>query len=630
MTVSLASIIWQIHAPAAWAAVLGVAIACLIMVALVYARTASAVPRIWAIVMVGLRCAALLAICLSLLQPIAVHTLAPSELGGIAILIDGSRSMGAIDSGEQLTRFERVVPSLSRLVAQIPPSVPVYAAFFDSQLMPLKIRAHGKLSWPAHAAPTGEESDINGAVAQLLVQVGNKPLRAVVVFSDGRQVGGAPAAISSQNLPPIFPVLTAGLPRDLVLERVFAPVHAYLDEPLPISAQIRATNLAPLPVQLQVRFSPSAGAIAMETQNAFLDESGTILRSRIAFHQAGARLITLEVKPIAREASTENNRLQIPVEIETQRMRAALIGTFPNRDFQFLREQLEQSPWIDSTVVLPQESISPAQLRQQQVIILNDLAARQLDSAQWAAVKAAAQAGTGLILIAGANHLPAEYLADPNLAALLPFQAGKEQPVWRTWAGADAYFRFQPMSASNSLLQLSEELSDISRQWLGLPAMYHYLQMPPLKPDTHVLLRERESNLPVLTESRYGSGKIMLVGFNETWRWRSMGTSLQERFWRQLIRHAAPLDDAVQRRMQPAEVSDLSPEPALLSRLASNSTQKVYSLSEANSLWNIIQQYEQAHPRVTEEAVWHSPWLFALVLGCWGAEWALRKRFGLA
>ena len=35
-------------------------------------------------------------------------------------------------------------------------------------------------------------------------------------------------------------------------------------------------------------------------------------------------------------------------------------------------------------------------------------------------------------------------------------------------------------------------------------------------------------------------------------------------------------------------------------------------------------------PRVTELRLWDSPWLFAFVLACLAAEWALRKRLGLA
>ena len=76
-----------------------------------------------------------------------------------------------------------------------------------------------------------------------------------------------------------------------------------------------------------------------------------------------------------------------------------------------------------------------------------------------------------------------------------------------------------------------------------------------------------------------------------------------------------------------AELADLSPQTSLLSRLEA---ERVYTLADCPEIWGKIQQYEKAHPQVTEYALWRSPWLFALILGCFGTEWALRKRFGLA
>jgi hypothetical protein len=81
-------------------------------------------------------------------------------------------------------------------------------------------------------------------------------------------------------------------------------------------------------------------------------------------------------------------------------------------------------------------------------------------------------------------------------------------------------------------------------------------------------------------------------------------------------------------RSQPAELADLAASSALLSRLSA--TAQVYSLSSTPAMWKNIEVYEKAHPRVSEYALWRSPWLFAVILGCFGSEWALRKRFGLA
>jgi hypothetical protein len=758
----LGAIVWGVSGRWPWMCVAGLALACIALSILIYVRQARAVPRFWWIVMLILRMAALVAICLSMLQPTAVRLVNP-DAGGVAILIDRSRSMSAIDTGDEpaeqvataaalnlfpaalrdekafaqqdaiaklvplldetrqilaeqeyaeltqrgstassnrvsdlqqkwriatgplagepsaaalidlvnhfdqpawpeqaqkkihellanlaaqqrtadmnlysqnsvarqacgklisMSRIERARAAIGRVIGQISISTPIYGAFFDSGLTPVVLRKDGDLAWPSNAHATGDQSDISGAVQQLVRQMGDNRLRAILLFTDGRQVGGTLGTISTDSIAPIFPVLSAGTPRDLVLSKTIAPVRAYLDEPVTVEAHIGSANLADIPVDLVLQ----TGNLT-EIQTLRLDRAGAATaRLNVPVLRGDEQAIGLQVTPIAGEANDQNNRADIRVAVEPRRMRIALLASFPTRDFQFLRQEVEQSSWIDSTVVLPGQSVPPAQLREQDVIILNDLAVQQLNAAQWTAIQESAeQHGAGLILIAGGNHLPGEYLNNANVSSLLPFDVNS-QPVWRTWAGADAYFRFLPIDSDSPVLQLQDDASDVMHQWDRLPAMYHYLQMPELRPEAQRLLVERESGSPVLTQMSLGKGRVMFVGFDETWRWRSLSVAMQQRFWMQLFRHAAGRDQT-QEQTQPAELADLSPQTSLLSRLAA---ERVYSLAESPEIWGKIRQYEKVHPQVTEYALWRSPWLFALILGCFGTEWALRKRFGLA
>ena len=43
-----------------------------------------------------------------------------------------------------------------------------------------------------------------------------------------------------------------------------------------------------------------------------------------------------------------------------------------------------------------------------------------------------------------------------------------------------------------------------------------------------------------------------------------------------------------------------------------------------------LQQTKYDKPQLAEMSLWDSPYLFVFVLACLGAEWALRKRLGLA
>jgi hypothetical protein len=89
------------------------------------------------------------------------------------------------------------------------------------------------------------------------------------------------------------------------------------------------------------------------------------------------------------------------------------------------------------------------------------------------------------------------------------------------------------------VLRLGDNLQDSMARWNNLPAIYHYLALPQLKPNVvRSLLVEKDSQLPVLLESRLGNGRVLFLGLSESWRWRMrVAERDQDRFWLQLVRY---------------------------------------------------------------------------------------------
>lgn len=80
--------------------------------------------------------------------------------------------------------------------------------------------------------------------------------------------------------------------------------------------------------------------------------------------------------------------------------------------------------------------------------------------------------------------------------------------------------------------------------------MYRLLQIRPTKPNTTPLLIDAETKIPVMTESRVGSGRVVFVGMTETWRWRyKIGQRDQDRFWLQLVRQVSDEPYAITRKL---------------------------------------------------------------------------------
>ena len=77
------------------------------------------------------------------------------------------------------------------------------------------------------------------------------------------------------------------------------------------------------------------------------------------------------------------------------------------------------------------------------------------------------------------------------------------------------------------------------------------------------------------------------------------------------------------------ELADVSADESVLSRLAETSGGHVYRLEETAQLTERLRTLTEGRSRYVEQRLWDSPYLFVLVVACFAAEWAARKRVGL-
>lgn len=79
-----------------------------------------------------------------------------------------------------------------------------------------------------------------------------------------------------------------------------------------------------------------------------------------------------------------------------------------------------------------------------------------------------------------------------------------------------------------------------------------------------------------------------------------------------------------------AELADVSADPSVLTRLAESSAGELYRLEEMDRLAERVNLTAERRSGYFEQRLWESPYLFVLVVACFAAEWAARKRLGLA
>ncbi len=163
--------------------------------------------------------------------------------------------------------------------------------------------------------------------------------------------------------------------------------------------------------------------------------------------------------------------------------------------------------------------------------------------------------GGSVILIAGSDNAIQGYASQIAASALLPYDPARVKPAWKVWPGEKPNFRVVPAAGwekSDFGAMLRLDPSDTAnRRWQELPALFRVMPVPVglLRANARPLLVEADSassggGTPavsaVLSEARPGLGRSLLMGTDETWRWRfGSGELYQDQFWVHLVQYAA-------------------------------------------------------------------------------------------
>jgi hypothetical protein len=78
------------------------------------------------------------------------------------------------------------------------------------------------------------------------------------------------------------------------------------------------------------------------------------------------------------------------------------------------------------------------------------------------------------------------------------------------------------------------------------------------------------------------------------------------------------------------ELADITGDDTVLSRLAESSGGELLRLEQLDRLGSQLGSTSRRRAASVEQQLWDSPYLFGLVVACFTAEWAARKRLGLA
>jgi hypothetical protein len=630
------------------------------------------------------------------------------------------------------------------LVDRLGPNVPIIGLAVGQQLTPISLTLRGSPVDSLPISADASDSDLTGAVTAAVNGVTGGPVRAIVLISDGRQVGGR-GDLTTAIHPSGIPIFTIGVAPDRAPDVSISSVSlaspsAFAGET--VEGDVSVTDDGALKPPAELHVTGSAGQqvepltlrprqIRDQRRREWTGHFSTVIEPKDG---AAAQKIVLQVSPVTGETTTANNRIERWIKVSSDKLKVALCTAAPTWDFQYLRGALARRAWVqlESEVLDPEHphlALTPRQILDQDVLILSEIPVEALDVTQWDAIHALLTSrGGSVVLIAGTSYPIADFERQPIARTLLPFH--DVHPIWKEWPGLQPAFHFVPTPpGARELLRLEEGFDASAHRWQELPGVFRYLQIPRanLYADAQPLLLEADSGAAVLTERRLGAGRVLFLGLNETWRWRlKNGERDADQFWRQLVRHAAgepyaasrgplaldldrvavqpgetihvrarvrgaklPLESgrlcpirivqsgkpgstrqlqatggghfsgsiadlaegdyqielagtaadgsnvAVSMPLQvassdEAEMRDVSGDSAMLMRISRSSGGQFLPIDRADRLAAQLVAVNETESRFTPRPLWNSPLFFCFVLACFAAEWALRKRFGLA
>ncbi len=517
--------------------------------------------------LLGLRAAVILLVLLAMLGPTVVHSVSEPRRSTLVLLLDTSRSMQLPNESGGVSRWQTQRTLLEKaqpLLADFQENTDIKVFGYDASLHPLAWNADG-IALPD--LPTGQQTDLGGAIHAVVQRELGKRLTGIILLGDGAQTALAPnfevhqAGRELERMQyPLYtvafgPVGAEAESRDVAIENLQDQYSVFVKNELSLTAMLRARGYAnqELLVQLVVEGETGAGEIVAEKRILAPDQGAqTPVHFQYAPPEAGQFKLTVRVAEQPGELVTKNNRLSAFLTVREGGIKVFYLFGDLTYEQEFLRRRLDQSPdieldsrWIQKRLRSnwPVDLTDVFQDKQYDAFIIGDVDSSALYEKNGAsknleALAEAVSRGKGLLLLGGRQSFgPGGYRHTP-LADVIPvvmerFERQDIGAPLRTDLHLPGPLEMIP-SAPHFVTRLKAGSANLDA-WKALPPLLGANKFSAPKAAARVMLRSPRG-YPLLVAGGYGQGRVLAFAGDSTWRWRMQGHLPEyQRFWRQAI-----------------------------------------------------------------------------------------------
>jgi len=515
------------------------------------ARVAEA--ALWGLALVG--------IVVAIAKPVWVEEQGRTEPGRVALLIDGSCSMGILEDGA--ARSDAVAPIVEHVKSQV------------DRLEVFHFGADLEVGEPEGFTLPG--TDLESALDALGERLTGEQLAGVVVVTDGLDRGLLRRRFKREDSP-MGPSLAGPLAiyqvgnrtelKDLAVRSVDSGGYAFLRHPFHIKAQIEGTGFEGQKVD--VKLLRDGGVVTQKSVQ--IDESGSAqVEFEVVPEKAGRFAYEVEVPHYAADAVPANNTMPVVVRVVRDKIRVLQVAGSPSWDVKFLRRFLKGDPSVDlvsffilrtsrdmdnryseselSLIAFPYTDLFSSDLWTFDAVIFQNFDYQDYFSYQGHFLlenlrKYVEEDGGAVVMIGGDRSFGLGEYAGTPLARVLPVEMdNREKPSLVSFKP-----RLTVKGKRHPLTRLVADAAENEAWWGRLHEMDGTNTVLGPTDDGAVLLEHPTLQtasgdpLPILTVREAGKGRTMALTVDSSWRWsmteaaQGRGNQAYLRFWKNSLR----------------------------------------------------------------------------------------------
>ena len=450
----------------------------------------------------------------------------------LAVMVDNSQSLGLSGDRDDGTSFDLGQSVIQTMGSVDPSSIPGETRFFTFNQSISAFNQRDTLSFD------GERTNIAQALEEVLGQLENDNLQAVLVVSDGQyNTGRNPVYIAERYPVPIHTVVVGDTTRrrDVRIRNVNTNEIAYLNEALPFEVNIRAEGYD----QQDITVTLFDGDEAVDTRRVSLPagQAETTVSLTHTPETEGLRQMRVSLSRLEGELTYRNNIETVPIQVLENKKQFVLFAAAPEPDLAALLQMLSENPDYEVSAYVQKNSTTfyqgapPSDLSTFDAIILAGFPGREANRAQLQAIRQAMEEGTPALFL---------YSRHTDLAAYQRHFEG----VLPAWPGAlrttmvEANPILTPEGSRHPVLAFPPEVASATQQ---LPPLTFNDSRWQTTPDARILAGVQVRGIaledPILAiQQRNRWRSAVFLGAN-TWRWKNLPRDLQSAapYWPTLV-----------------------------------------------------------------------------------------------